>query len=261
MDNREFAQVLLSEATEILNEAGARQKYLKVLADKQDKLKERMKREEKLISHGKSDKDLNELRKQYDELADEASKFSARVGVETGLTEKGRYASDRTRANNEKYTNVEKSEEMHNKLNNRRDISAALKNKEAMHGKYSNDLGEYNRYGTGSYAHNISNNDKRAKDAFNQMIEEKSYSNKLKNQKVHDLLNARVAKIKKAEEEKKSQNESIAILLTEAALLLTEAVGVKDRSTDKIVKTFKTNEEAARWVGGNDRYQLTNRLK
>ena len=63
---------------------------------------------------------------------------------------------------------------------------------------------------------------------------------------------------------KKSQNESIAILLTEAALLLTEAVGVKDRSTDKIVKTFKTNEEAANWVnnnGGNDRYQLTNRLK
>lgn len=45
---------------------------------------------------------------------------------------------------------------------------------------------------------------------------------------------------------------------------LNESVGVKDKSTDKVVKVFKTNEEATNWIinnGGNERYQLTNRLK
>ena len=68
------------------------------------------------------------------------------------------------------------------------------------------------------------------------------------------------------ERAKKAQNEcaDLAILLTEAALLLNESVGVKDRSTDKVVKVFKTNEDAMEWInnnGGNDRYQLTNKLK
>ena len=45
---------------------------------------------------------------------------------------------------------------------------------------------------------------------------------------------------------------------------LNEAVGVKERATDKVVKVFKTNKEASDWIianGGREVYQLTNRLK
>ena len=95
--------------------------------------------------------------------------------------------------------------------------------------------------------------DRKAKEAFMKEFGGKSPKNK----KLHERINKRG-------EAFKSQNESIAILLTEAALLLNESVGVKDKSTDKIVKVFKDNAEAFNWIasnGGNERYQLTNRLK
>ena len=99
----------------------------------------------------------------------------------------------------------------------------------------------------------IHERDRKAKEAFMKEFGGK----KPRNAKLHERINKRG-------EAFKSQNESIAILLTEAALLLNESVGVKEKATDKVVKVFNTNKEAADWIannGGNDMYQLTNRLK
>ena len=239
MDNREFAQVLLSEASEILNEAGARQKYLKTLADKQDELKDRIKREEKLISHGKSDTDLKKLRSEYDDLADEAARYSARVGRSTTMGSKtngnarttGEWKRNEAnrKAEGDRYRkpDEEASKRMHDEIDNQNNISSALKDKKRMHGNTSHDLGEYNRYNTGSYGQHISRFDRKAKRDFN----EDFASKKPKNVKLHERIN------------KRSQNESIAVLLTEAALLLNEGAVKSDHKRKQKLNKAKADFE------------------
>lgn len=84
-----------------------------------------------------------------------------------------------------------------------------------------------------------------------------------------DLKDAKKSKDKQKIAEAKAKYK-IAKSLVESALDilgyedLNESVGVADKSTGKVVKVFKTNKEASDWIynnGGNDAYQLTNRLK
>ena len=72
----------------------------------------------------------------------------------------------------------------------------------------------------------------------------------------------KIAKAKAKYKAAKSLMESALAILEEESL--NESVGVKDKSTDEVIKVFKNNAEAANWIaenGGNDKYQLTNRLK
>ena len=85
-----------------------------------------------------------------------------------------------------------------------------------------------------------------------------------------DLKDAKKSKDKQKIAEAKAKYKAAKSLIESALEILgeqeslTESVGVKEKATDKIVKVFKNNAEAADWIannGGNDMYQLTNRLK
>lgn len=217
MDNREFVKVLLCEATELLTEAGARQKYLKILANKQDKVK--------------AEHDQNDKRLEVEPIKrDLFNKNKAKSAVDTA---KMKLKDMKLTKEEEK---IEKAAEKYSKRVTPDEITAALEDKRVMNAVWVNMI-----------------KDKRAKEAFMKDFGGK----KPNNVKLHERINKRGAKFK-------SVHESVAVLLTEAALLLNESVGVKDKSTDKVVKVFNSNKEAAEWIannGGNDVYQLTNRLK
>ena len=175
MDNRELAQVLLSEATELLNEAGARQKYIQILSDKHKKvandikennekiLREPMKRElygkntvKSHIDEAKMKLNDKKLNHEFNKIGKEAEKYSARA-------DKG-------------FVGLSKYEDEEYGLYNRR--ISKTKDKEAKN-RFMKDFG-------GKKPHNS---------------------------KLHERINARGEKFK-------SQHECIAVLLTEAALLL-----------------------------------------
>ena len=85
ISRNELVASIMLEAAELLkndtlNEAGARDKYLKMLADKQDKIKKEIALEEKKIDFGKKDTGkLKSLKNEYEKIKDDASKYSARV--------------------------------------------------------------------------------------------------------------------------------------------------------------------------------------
>lgn len=85
-----------------------------------------------------------------------------------------------------------------------------------------------------------------------------------------ELKEAKKSKDKQEIAEKKVKYKAAKSLVESALEILNsneslnEAVGVKEKATDKVVKVFKTNKEALEWIianGGNEVYQLTNRLK
>ena len=144
---------------------GARQKYIDMLGDKQAKISKRMKEikimkdaatSDKVI--GKFNSELGELRKEYDKLADEASKYSAKVGMQTRMT--SRDDLDRSSRSTDKE---------HDEYDKRRNIRDAVKKSKSDKDfkKSASDLGAYNRYGLGSYAHSDHSFEKAAKDKFN----------------------------------------------------------------------------------------------
>ena len=175
MDNKEFASILLSEATEILNEAG-RNNHLRVLANKQDNVRAAKKTIEKRIAsepdkveyYGKSP-----LKSKIDTLQ---LKRAARLleAEDKKLAKEGKKYSNRVS----------------------KDLSDSLNDDHRMH----TNTFEYEK-------------DRKAKEQFMKDFGGK----KPKNASLHERINKRT-----------SQNESIAILLTEAALLLNEGARYRE---------------------------------
>ena len=153
---------------------GARGRHLKLLADKQDKAAKKMDFASDAASYtisGKAKQDYSdkakEARDEYDEYADKASHYSARVGRETGMTEKPDYRdydSDRSDAKRSKDPDAANKE-----LDGRRSISRATKEDKGSK-QYGADFGEYNRYHTGSYRHDIKELDKNAKENWKRSL-------------------------------------------------------------------------------------------
>ena len=168
---------------------GARQKYVDMLGDKQDKIKKRMDEVKAMKSASTSDsatnkydEELKDLRAKYDSLADEASRYSAKVGTHTKMysTSSGMYSDDRAgtgfrddddyydRNHNKRETESYsyKNDDQYDKERNIKNAVKATKNDKDFKNK-SYDHGEYNRYGTGSYRHSYGAYEKGAKANFN----------------------------------------------------------------------------------------------
>ena len=166
---------------------GARQKYIDMLGDKQDKIKKRMDEVKAMKKAATSDKttekydnELKDLRAKYDALADEASRYSAKVGIHSGMDENsdGMYNdsgagigfSDKDswyeRNHNRRDRNSSGDDEKYDKDRNIKDAVKQTKNDKDFN-KKSYDRGEYNRYHTGSYRHPYSSYEKGAKANFN----------------------------------------------------------------------------------------------
>ena len=162
---------------------GARQKYIDMLGDKQDKIKKRMDEIKAMKSASTSDKatdkydaQLKNLRAEYDSLADRASRYSAKVGIHTGMDENsdGMYSdhdagsgfdSNSWNKNHNKRT-YHNYDDQYDKERNIKNAVKATKNDKDFKNK-SYDRGEYNRYNTGSYRHPYSSYEKGAKANFN----------------------------------------------------------------------------------------------
>ena len=167
---------------------GARQKYIDMLGDKQAKIKKRMEEvkimkdaasSDKIIS--KYDSELKELRAQYDGLADRASRYSAKVGMHTGMYKNSDGGYDDSRAgmgfgtkedrklyNRHSNSNKRRDDDDNDKADEKRNIKNAVKatKKDKDFTKSASDLGEYNRYNTGSYRTYDMKHEKGAKDNF-----------------------------------------------------------------------------------------------
>ena len=203
MDNRELAQALLCEASDLLSESygahGAATKFYD----------ERIKKSEKFIKDNQRKADMYK-RAGYEDKGPSKAIEDAKYDIDYSKREKAIYDTK-------------------NPKRNTSDRKKAA-NYSATFAGHDYDYGHAANNGTNK--------------------KELSYRQK----ELHNRINKRA----------KAQNESIAVLLTEAALLLNESVGVKDKSTDKVVKVFNTNKEATDWIinnGGTEKYQLTNKLK
>lgn len=167
LDNMLEACDSMMESIACIDE-GARQKYIDMLGDKQAKINKRMEEIKIMKSVATTDKAINkfdselkELRDEYDALADKASKYSAKVGMHTGL-----YA-DKGTSRGDRYKPItDKEHDAYDKKRNIRDAVKATK-KDKDFKKSASDLGEYNRYGLGSYRHSDHDFEKSAKDKFN----------------------------------------------------------------------------------------------
>ena len=86
--NEQIASIMLEAAellkNDTLNESGgARDKYLKMLADKDDKLKKEIALEKKKIGFGKRDRSrLDKLEDAREQIFNKAEKYSGKVGIE-----------------------------------------------------------------------------------------------------------------------------------------------------------------------------------
>lgn len=168
---------------------GARQKYVDMLGDKQDKIKKRMDEVKAMKSASTSDsatnkydEELKDLRAKYDSLADKASRYSAKVGIHTKMDDAssgmhsdsraGRGFSDdveyydRNHNKREDESYSHKNDDQYDKERNIKDAVKATKNDKDFKNK-SYDRGEYNRYGTGSYRHSYDKYEQGAKANFN----------------------------------------------------------------------------------------------
>ena len=167
---------------------GARQKYIDMLGDKQDKIKKRMDEVKAMKKAATSDKttekydnELKDLRAKYDALADKASRYSAKVGIHSGMDENsdGMYRDSRagrgfsededwydTNHNARHARTSRRDDDEYDKRRNIKDAVKQTKNDKDFD-KKSYDRGEYNRYHTGSYRHPYSSYEKGAKANFN----------------------------------------------------------------------------------------------
>ena len=194
--NKELAAQCLIEAAGLLNESGgARQRYIRQLADKQDDLKKRITREEKLVSHGKSPETLEKLREEYDEVKEKAREYSHRIYNNTH-----EHSDERFYIDNNYMSYEPESIEQHHMEDEWQNMSKAARDKRVMHSKMDR---------TDTYL------DTGCSYKFKNLIDNKNYENvtKKRNKDLHKKINDRAKNLK---------NESVGIssLLREAADLL-----------------------------------------
>ena len=208
LDNMLEACDSMMESIACIDE-GARQKYIDMLGDKQAKINKRMK-EIKIMKDAatsdtaikKFDSELSVLRRKYDELADKASNYSAKVGMATGMYEKDEVM--RRGSGGRKITDEE-----HDKYDEKRNIRNAVKKSKSDKDfkKNSSDLGAYNRYGLGSYSHSDHAFEKSAKANFNRDFG-------LNNQKEDKVAKKKPGAILDAQNKKRAIKETCLTILS-----------------------------------------------